>query len=137
MRGKAVFGSEHGCISGITPAYAGKSRSATAVARASRDHPRLCGEKWFFTAYPLATIRITPAYAGKRVFRPHDKNGVWDHPRLCGEKRCCSGAAAAAAGSPPPMRGKVTNILWEFMDSRITPAYAGKRAAAQPRRSRL
>ena len=45
MRGKA---SKHVLTDprpGITPAYAGKSALATAVADLPRDHPRLCGEK--------------------------------------------------------------------------------------------
>ena len=45
MRGKDHF---RGCIVlaiGITPAYAGKSRSWRKSAFSSRDHPRVCGEK--------------------------------------------------------------------------------------------
>ena len=70
----------------ITPAYAGKRLLVTTTETASRDHPRLCGEKASLTAYfndkqgsppPMRgkvqpahmqyfLDRITPAYAGKR-----------------------------------------------------------------------
>ena len=86
MRGKDIAEPETCPQIGITPAYAGKSTLATAVADLPRDHPRLCGEKHkpdlFRTGRkgsppPMRgkaeifsrlfnTSRITPAYAGKR-----------------------------------------------------------------------
>ena len=45
MRGKATSCNVECITSGITPAYAGKSRSAFRFAPACKDHPRLCGEK--------------------------------------------------------------------------------------------
>ena len=94
MRGKVV------CllriISGgrITPAYAGKSVRCTVSRKCSRDHPRLCGEKFANDRYiyikigsppPMrgkgklensikTTTRITPAYAGKRTKRSVGKS---------------------------------------------------------------
>ena len=76
--------------SGITPAYAGKRRRVPAKLAASRDHPRVCGEKisFFLTgcsprgspsrmrgkvAHPVVPVGdqgITPAYAGKRYNAP-------------------------------------------------------------------
>ncbi len=70
---------------GITPAYAGKSRTGLYGNTGGRDHPRVCGEKKFtFDAGKLipgspprmrgkaldlnlltASLGITPAYAGK------------------------------------------------------------------------
>ena len=72
---------------GITPAYAGKSRLHTSVLPWRRDHPRICGEKerwqgiWNsgvgspprmrgkgnVSHYHEQEPRITPAYAGKRM----------------------------------------------------------------------
>ena len=45
MQGKV--GTNGGCnqIVGITPAYAGKSRSVSWTPTVVRDHPRICGEK--------------------------------------------------------------------------------------------
>ena len=85
MRGKAEFTIDTANKQRITPAYAGKSWQTTKFIRLSRDHPRLCGEKYVLTitecvftgspppmrgkAVPIPAIaplpRITPAYAGK------------------------------------------------------------------------
>ena len=87
MRGKVKKGVMKRTYLRITPAYAGKSALATAVADLPRDHPRLCGEKssassiWCsisgspppmrgkVRAYVLILLscRITPAYAGKSI----------------------------------------------------------------------
>ena len=45
MRGKVVGSEELPGVVGIIPAYAGKSTHAQNSGRASRDHPRVCGEK--------------------------------------------------------------------------------------------
>ena len=86
VRGKdLVLRSKHLEI-GITPAYAGKSRSPSPLQRPARDHPRVCGEKFERSdpRFPSRGspprmrgkakagivdnlhLRITPAYAGKR-----------------------------------------------------------------------
>ena len=89
MRGKAAAAQVKPAASGITPAYAGKSRFPSSTAPYHRDHPRVCGEKpQPSKAHRLGggspprvrgkegdelglgqTIRITPAYAGKRRWR--------------------------------------------------------------------
>ena len=65
MRGKAEFTIDTANKQRITPAYAGKSWQTTKFIRLSRDHPRLCGEK--FCLYDIDGLNpgITPAYAGK------------------------------------------------------------------------
>ena len=86
MRGKDVpIVYDNGAI-GITPAYAGKSRSQHLPPSLSWDHPRLCGEKWKTVLLLVLLVGspppmrgkagnarvygnaqgITPAYAGKR-----------------------------------------------------------------------
>ena len=45
VRGKERLLPEKHTSSGITPAYAGKSRSRRTTVRPLRDHPRVCGEK--------------------------------------------------------------------------------------------
>ena len=89
MRGKVCF---LGCISvltGITPAYAGKSGRYLQRGYGGKDHPRVCGEK--LTTFDAGKLipgspprmrgkaqqmidaeretGITPAYAGKRLKR--------------------------------------------------------------------
>ena len=49
MRGKEAAGLLCAAGRGITPAYAGKSLTIPKLSTASRDHPRVCGEK--FRAY--------------------------------------------------------------------------------------
>ena len=126
MRGKAIFARYFSARSGITPAYAGKSYRQSGRQRDTRDHPRLCGEKFVLLLQYLHRIgspppmrgkaservlyrllsRITPAYAGKRFAKQYRRSIDWDHPRLCGEKKQRTGRCAGSI--------------------RITPAYAGK-----------
>ena len=107
MRGKGEPVELYSEIVGITPAYAGKSRTLYAEAKNYEDHPRLCGEK-FIKKFPrCAPIGITPAYAGKRKISHHFGVTTEDHPRLCGEKLLDVNAQKMPLGSPPPMRGKV------------------------------
>ena len=70
---------------------------------------------------------ITPACAGKREFgHPYSKK-TWDHPRLRGEKAPCPSSLYHQVGSPPLARGKEEGERNERLQSRITPACAGKR----------
>ena len=130
----------------ITPAYAGKSSSMILLVQCTRDHPRLCGEKfhnaynsplWLGSPPPMRgkahkssgtafSIRITPAYAGKSFNFLSASFAMRDHPRLCGEKWKHRIFLRYYKGSPPPMRGKAKTDLFDFFEIRITPAYAGK-----------
>ena len=71
--------------------------------------------------------RITPAYAGKSGEWYRQVQYAGDHPRLCGEKEERNPSEYVLLGSPPPMRGKVVVLPLDRSESRITPAYAGKR----------
>ena len=91
MRGRAQRMARPGTDRGITPAYAGKSGGGADIEDDDRDHPRVCGEEHFPTAFArqfsgspprmrgredLKQVsrtmrRITPAYAGKRKALPH------------------------------------------------------------------
>ena len=92
--------------SGITPACAGKSLVRELLLIVSRDHPRVCGEKWFWLSMMSRvvgspprmrgkgknahrtgrTAGITPAYAGKSRSQGSHTAPPGDHPRVCGEK---------------------------------------------------
>ena len=91
-----------------------------------RDHPRLCGEKWYQLATSEEIPRITPAYAGKSQKPDGISTLHGDHPRLCGEKQHMKGMLLSELGSPPPMRGKVIAAGEATHNLGITPAYAGK-----------
>ena len=91
MRGKDGVNDSAQAVTGITPAYAGKSCASAHGWFPDRDHPRVCGEKpwltlppWLWLGSPprmrgkgvalvtfLAFEGITPAYAGKRLKRSH------------------------------------------------------------------
>ena len=146
-RGKAVDHLRRDLLAGITPAYAGKSRGGGRRVWRRQDHPRLRGEKMYYTRRmprgvgsppltrgkdPLSSIicfrlRITPAYAGKSSAKFRRWPGMRDHPRLRGEKPKPMPAPSARTGSPPLTRGKEVYPELEPEVTRITPAYAGKR----------
>ena len=130
----------------ITPAYAGKRKTARPFPGAAWDHPRLCGEKYVTiisvkaqagspppmrgkvqkNVYRARSTRITPAYAGKSHFMDVVSLSFKDHPRLCGEKCSLSFPKVGRSGSPPPMRGKGVLCGYSYHGPGITPAYAGK-----------
>ena len=157
MRGKVPTRSCQALARGITPAYAGKSIQRGRPDHASRDHPRVCGEKHGqksrfcsgmgspprmrgkdepFSAI-ISCTGITPAYAGKRAGSSGNSSTAGDHPRVCGEKGFLPPNDEVAPGSPPRMRGKVPDIAERVRQVRITPAYAGKSLTSCPRPGRL
>ena len=147
MRGKAIPPANIKKSSRITPAYAGKSCFGTAAACQARDHPRVCGEKTVLPHndmnrkgspprmrgkvvkrnFPDFPARITPAYAGKSFMLPVFGTFKGDHPRVCGEKLKERKKNGSQLGSPPRMRGKASRTRFNRDQTRITPAYAGKR----------
>ena len=50
----------------------------------------------------------------------------WDHPRRCGENPTIPKYHNDKKGSPPQVRGKLTDAVNRDINSRITPAGAGK-----------
>ena len=106
MRGKGCYMQELSGETGITLAYAGKSRVAALRLTLHRDHPRVCGEKPAVAVLFSKTMGspprmrgkvvgvvvihqrqgITPACAGKRYVGTSRFGTSGDHPRVCGEK---------------------------------------------------
>ena len=130
MRGKADDISNYYLKLRITPAYAGKSNIQFCTHLQHGDHPRLCGEKTVGIYKTPVTSGSPPPMRGKvREWEEYEPDEE-DHPRLCGEKSVFLAEFDSISGSPPPMRGKVTTSSRFFSSRRITPAYAGKRAAA-------
>ena len=147
MRGKAFPGRLQDSFPGITPAYAGKRSAWSCQLTHTRDHPRVCGEKYlsaqhpergrgspprmrgkgFVTAGKSPSLGITPAYAGKRFCYGWQKPLSGDHPRVCGEKPRMWQTMWKKQGSPPRMRGKECREYMAQLPPGITPAYAGKR----------
>ena len=136
MRGKASGPGVLSSLSGITPAYAGKSPVRELLLVVSRDHPRVCGEKLAGRCPAPAGLGSPPRMRGKAWLVAVPLPPVWDHPRVCGEKFQGSDTYHATQGSPPRMRGKALSGLLITGQGRITPAYAGKRIwSCPPKRS--
>ena len=151
VRGKVQLQPWQPTALGITPAYAGKSRSQPRTAPRHRDHPRVCGEKMSRPPAKTRTpglpprmrgkdeqttgknenARITPAYAGKRSQGVAALQLGWDHPRVCGEKQSRQRCRMSRTGSPPRVRGKGISRHRVALHRGITPAYAGKRSPAR------
>ena len=132
---------------GITPACAGKRPCTRPLTSRTRDHPRVCGEKYDPSCKSLvgqgspprvrgkasgditrnALKGITPACAGKSRHLSPSRLSIWDHPRVCGEKYLPEGATLGSLGSPPRVRGKDSAITIGANFAGITPACAGKR----------
>ena len=72
------------------------------------------------------TIRITPAGAGKTYKLKDWKFFFQDHPRRCGENPVWAVYFKSFLGSPPQVRGKRPISLPSSLQTRITPAGAGK-----------
>ena len=146
VRGKAVHNASKRRHTGITPACAGKRQEREGAAAATRDHPRVCGEKPIslgcnrlrlgspprVRGKEMADIklsweeRITPACAGKSIPSFFPLCLIWDHPRVCGEKQKICAYLHHAIGSPPRVRGKGHRDLRIRERPGITPACAGK-----------
>ena len=65
MRGKVEERLYYRRVSGITPAYAGKSYGGNYGMWQNRDHPRLCGEKLYFVCCRGLAAGSPPPMRGK------------------------------------------------------------------------
>ena len=147
VRGKGSTNGGSSWSQRITPACAGKRVEFYAERHKDQDHPRMCGEKTD-AQYQLPIMQgspphvrgkvglrliaaqddgITPACAGKSEPPGSGLGASGDHPRMCGEKTKPQRVAPPKLGSPPRMRGKEHYRVARKVQSRITPAYAGKR----------
>ncbi len=125
VRGAAPGGSGDRRRPGTIPAGAGSSRAGTSTRRASRDHPRGCGEqarlKVRCRPLPGPSPRVRgaaaparprppragtiPAGAGSRLPAHRANAPNWDHPRGCGEQGRSRQRRAEAEGPSPRVRG--------------------------------
>ena len=126
MRGKGCYMQELSGETGITPAYAGKSKRIAPSSVLFGDHPRVCGEKTAprhrlhlakgspprmrgkgcYMQELSGETGITLAYAGKSRVAALRLTLHRDHPRVCGEKPAVAVLFSKTMGSPPRMRGK-------------------------------
>ena len=146
MRGKRTEGLATTYDVRITPAHAGKTKSASITSTIRPDHPRACGEnhsplpcepellgspprvrgKLGHIARDSVCDGITPACAGKTQSPRPYRRALRDHPRVCGENNLLFRQSQCFEGSPPRVRGKpaAPAVTEDFRG--ITPACAGK-----------
>ena len=106
----------------------GEKHSVSALhSRRIGSPPRVRG-KVQACIYDAGVLGITPACAGKRIIGLTEGMTEKDHPRVCGEKHALQICNVCELGSPPRVRGKVIRLIVDDGLTRITPAYAGKRA---------
>ena len=145
-RGKVDSLSRQLTGSGITPAWAGKSKEPLKICEKQEDHPRVGGEKLDLLAVVFSALGspprgrgkessfrgcrpclwITPAWAGKSESSSAIVERRGDHPRVGGEKLERAQHARAVQGSPPRGRGKALLVVIRYSREGITPAWAGK-----------
>ena len=133
---------------GIIPACAGSTMFTSSRSRATRDHPRMCGEH--MRSHVLCGVRggssphvrgahgrrgrrrvrpgIIPACAGSTSERSPKDGGRWDHPRMCGEHSSMARSSSSMWGSSPHVRGARVNPRVESPSAGIIPACAGSTA---------
>ena len=114
VRGKDHFVVQGSRVRGITPACAGKSSSRAASILASRDHPRMCGEK-------PQTLSLERGIDGSP---PHVRGKValcYEFPAVDRITPACAGKSwypskpiCTFQGSPPHVRGKGRTPLRGF-----------------------
>ena len=154
VRGTDCPAANASCGCGITPACAGNRIRRKEFNTIKKDHPRVCGEQCVrreshprlsgspprvrgtgtVSKLPRGFQGITPACAGNsRVCRKSGMDGR-DHPRVCGEQSHALALLLFFIGSPPRVRGTGGIFRVQRHDARITPACAGNRYRAGPRR---
>ncbi len=132
-------------LSGIIPACAGSTPTATRPSREPRDHPRMCGEHFTTTGSPYCSsgssphVRgaptgdllgvtiggIIPACAGSTPTATRPSREPRDHPRMCGEHLPDVSLAVPLPGSSPHVRGAQSADEVEVELRGIIPACAG------------
>ena len=110
------------------------------------EHPRVCGENFYFEGWSnfrigtsprmrgklfrelrnRGILRNIPAYAGKTLPLGHSPAQRPEHPRVCGENQLRCRGLFQRCGTSPRMRGKLTPKDTKIGDYRNIPAYAGK-----------
>ena len=156
MRGKPGAVLRSCVISGLIPAYAGKTLPRLRTRLASWAHPRVCGENSdsqrirtttsgssprmrgkHIADTGRGTVRgLIPAYAGKTGYICLTCVDKRAHPRVCGENTLWLSSQIDRQGSSPRMRGKryVDHLEWGY--DGLIPAYAGKTLPRPPIRDR-
>ena len=106
MRGKDLKAYWAISIRRITPAYAGKRLLTVPLTGDSRDHPRVCGEKFSISFLSMGVMGSPPRMRGKVLNRTGClcRSGIT--PAYAGKSASFPQVKQFVSGSPPRMRGK-------------------------------
>ena len=146
MRGKQCALFLWGCVSGLIPACAGKTRDGDLRCSHPWAHPRVCGENRSVPALDQARRGSSPRVRGKRSLARHASVSPrlipacagktyrfgaarpWPeaHPRVCGENPLKATHRHTAMGSSPRVRGKRVEVRDRLKRRGLIPACAGK-----------
>ena len=126
MRGKGWYIHSVTRVTGITPAYAGKSGLNNLTHVDGEDHPRICGEKTIGHTVVKAIEGSPPHMRGKVLIKRTMSVFIGITPAYAGKSEPFVVVDVDEGGSPPHMRGKVRVVYGRVCRRRITPAYAGK-----------
>ena len=89
------------------------------------------------TAFFCSSIGSPPHTRGKSALPPDGNLSLRSTPHMRGTVLfCVIPVGMPPHGSPPPVRGKGGRVMFTLSLSGITPAYAGKRSATKPRRTK-
>ena len=136
---------------GNTPACAGKSPFFDNAVRATRDHPRACGEKIIehipgitlpgspprvrgkdsLILQSLKLTGITPARAGKRRQTCNFGCTAWDHPARAGKRTICGMRSTACRDHPRACGKKEHRPLRKHPSPGSPPRVRGKGVNSQ------
>ena len=151
-RGKDTIVIIEVAVSGITPAWAGKSIIIRYIRAHPWDHPRMGGEKpivrsggcllWGSPPHGRGkadvcstlevALGITPAWAGKSCPERLKTPSARDHPRMGGEKWFMVFWFIALLGSPPHGRGKAAAKGKESTAKGDHPRMGGEKCRGAP-----
>lgn len=89
------------------------------------------------TAFFCSSIGSPPHTRGKSALPPDGNLSLRSTPHMRGTVLfCVIPVGMPPHGSPPPVRGKGGRVTFTLILSGSTPAYAGKRSATKPRRTK-
>ena len=145
MRGSPSRGCTREQFSGIIPAHAGLTVTATRLHASMRDHPRACGAHRRRSRSRMVpsgssprmrgsprssltsprSVGIIPAHAGLTLPKFLELLLSGDHPRACGAHFPLLRALRYFVGSSPRMRGSLSSSLFLSSAAGIIPAHAG------------
>ena len=124
MRGAPDYHFDSTYAHRIIPADAGSTAGTRQAERASKDHPRRCGEHCHLRRFDAAGLGSSPQMRGAHVEKA-DQGSGGDHPRRCGEHPAMSGLLCVVEGSSPQMRGALVGGPAGTVQHGIIPADAG------------